>query len=192
MVYKLFAASNGEAVIIAVKSVFLVGAEKVTHKIIESDKARDFAVAVGDEEEKGVGTKKGVQGLLERVVVADVIKPGVEDLGNAVRIADVKVIKMGGVDAADEIAFDIFDWEMREARAIQAIKREWTENFVSVDVDDFVGGEHDARDFGIGEIEEVRNHIALALAEDAMRSLGENLENIGASFRGVVEDSEMV
>ena len=53
-------AGDGEAIVIAVESVFLVGAEKMTYEIVEGDEAGDFAVAVGDKEEEGIGAKKSV------------------------------------------------------------------------------------------------------------------------------------
>ena len=57
----LFSATgDSESIVIAVESVFLVGAEKMTHEIVEGDETGDFAVAVGDEEEEGIGAKKSV------------------------------------------------------------------------------------------------------------------------------------
>lgn len=70
-------------------------------EVVESEQAGDFAVAVGDEEEEGVGAKEGVEGLLEGVVIADIIEVGVEDVGDTARVSDVEIVEMGGVDAAD-------------------------------------------------------------------------------------------
>lgn len=34
-------------------------------EVVESEQAGDFAVAVGDKEEEGIGAEEGVEGLLE-------------------------------------------------------------------------------------------------------------------------------
>ena len=103
------AGGDGEAVGVAVESIFRVGAEEVAAEIIESEQAGDFAVAVGDEEEEGVGAEEGVEGLLEGVVIADIIEVGVEDVGDTARVSDVEIVEMGGVDAADQAAIVVFD-----------------------------------------------------------------------------------
>lgn len=77
---KLFsAASDGEAIIVAVKGIFGISAEKIAYEIVEGDKTGNFAVAVGDEEKEGIGAEKSIKSLFERIIVADIIKSGVED-----------------------------------------------------------------------------------------------------------------
>lgn len=109
----------------------------MTAEVVKSEQAGDFAVAVGDEEEEGVGAEEGVEGLLEGVVIADIIEAGVEDVGDAAGVSDVKVVEMGGVDATDQAAFVVFDRKVREAGAIEAVESERSEDFVGVDVNDF-------------------------------------------------------
>lgn len=44
---------------------------------------------------------------------------------------------MGGVDAADQAAFVVFDRKMREAGVIETIESKRAKDFVGVDVNDF-------------------------------------------------------
>ena len=179
-------AGDGKAVVVAIERVFRIGAEEMMHEVVEGEETDDFAVAVGDEEEKSVGAEEDVEDALERIIIADEIETGVENIGDAGRFFDVEVVEVGGVDTADEFAFHVFDWEMIEAGAIETVEGEWAEDFVGADVDDFGGGEHDAGGFDVGEIKEVGHHFAFALGENAVWSLGKGFENVSAGARGVV------
>ena len=92
------------------------------------------------------------------------------------------------MDEADDFAVVIKNWEMLEARTIEPVEGERAEHFVVLDVDDFLGWEHDVGGGDVGQIEQVRDHFALALAEDAGRSLIDDFEKFSASFRRVVDD----
>lgn len=182
-----FAVGDGEAVTIVIESVFGVGTKEVAHEIIEIEKADDFAVAVSDEKEEGAHAEEGVQGLFEGIVGADEIETGIEDVGDMAGFADIEVVKMGGMNTTDEIAFLVLDWEVRKTGAIETVESKRAEDFVGIDVNNLLGGEHNFRDLDGGKVEEVDDSGAFALAKNAVRGLGDNFENVGASFRGVVE-----
>lgn len=83
------AAGDGEAIIVAVKEIFRVCTEKITHEIVKSDKTGNLAIAVGGKEKEGIGAEKSIESLFKRIIIADIIKSWIEDVGDAARLADI-------------------------------------------------------------------------------------------------------
>ena len=75
--------SDGGAVGVALKGVAGDGAEEILNQHLVGEQADDLAVLVNYEEEETIGAEKGGEGLGKRVVGAEIVEFGINQVGGA-------------------------------------------------------------------------------------------------------------
>lgn len=131
---------------------------------------------VDDDEEITICAQESGKGLIQGIVVAEIIDFGVEDFARMAGLFDFEAVESGSMDEADDMVATVDDGKMLITGLVETVEGEWSEDFVVIDVSNGGGWEHDLGDFDAGKIHNGSDYMTFATIEDGARSTFQYVE----------------